>query len=99
MLFRIKGQSLISGNLPEPKQVNSKVEQLKKRPAARPNWNDLMEEIGSYKNSYGKLKKVQTNDRSKPILATTKIGKSVRKKINTKLNLKPLKSSLFSVYI
>ena len=62
--------------------MNSKVEQLKKRAATRPDWKDLMEEIGSYKNSYGKLKKTQCNDRSRPVLTATKIGKSVSKFIS-----------------
>ena len=53
---------------------SEKLEQLKKKPAKRPDWNDLMKEIGQYKGgSRGLLKKIISNDRSKPMLSTHKV--------------------------
>ena len=47
---------------------------MKKRPAKRPDWNELMKEIDSFRyGKVGRLNKVVTNDRSKPILTKTKI--------------------------
>jgi len=58
----------------KPSTVRSeKVEQLKKRPTKRPDWNDLMKEIEKYRCSAGLLKKTVTNDRSKPILSKSKV--------------------------
>ena len=52
-----------------------KIEQLKKRPVKRPDWNELMKDIESlrYGKSTRNLKKTITNDRSKPMLSQTKI--------------------------
>jgi len=53
---------------------SEKLEQLKKKPAKRPDWNDLMKEIGQFKSgSRGLLKRTQTDDRSKPMLTKTKV--------------------------
>jgi len=52
---------------------SEKIEQLKKRPTKRPDWNDLMKEIGQYRCSAGLLKKTITNDRSKPMLSKSKV--------------------------
>jgi len=46
---------------------------LKKRPTKRPDWNDLMQEIEKYRCKSGMLNKVQTNDRSKPMLSKSKV--------------------------
>ena len=53
---------------------SEKLEQLKKKPAKRPDWNDLMKEIGQFRSgTRGILNKAQTNDRSKPMLSKTKV--------------------------
>lgn len=52
---------------------SEKLEMLKKRATTRPDWNNLMGEIDKYKCKAGLLKRTQTNDRSKPILSTTKV--------------------------
>ena len=53
---------------------SEKLEQLKKKPAKRPDWNDLMKEIGQFKSgTRGILNKTSTNDRSKPMLSKTKV--------------------------
>ena len=53
---------------------NEKLEQLKKKPAKRPDWNDLMKEIGQFKSgTRGILNKTMTNDRSKPMLSGHKV--------------------------
>ena len=53
---------------------SEKLEQLKKKPAKRPDWNDLMKEIGQFKaGSRGLLKKTISNDRSKPMLSKHKV--------------------------
>ena len=46
---------------------------MKKRPTKRPDWNDLMQEIEKYRCKAGMLNKVQTNDRSKPMLSKSKV--------------------------
>jgi len=57
-----------------PSKKSERVEQLKKRPTKRPDWNDLMQEIDKFKSScHGLLKKTVTNDRSKPILSKAKV--------------------------
>ena len=49
---------------------SQKLEQLKKKPAKRPDWSDLMKEIGQFKSSFhGLLKKTVCDDRSKPVLS------------------------------
>lgn len=53
---------------PKPPQVVQKIEQLKKAPRKRPDWANMMKEIETGR----KLKHVQCNDRSKPILPRTK---------------------------
>ena len=59
---------------------SEKLEQLKKKPAKRPDWNDLMKEIGQYRaGSRGLLKKIISNDRSKPILSGHKVKGVVSK--------------------
>jgi len=55
------------------KAQSSRVEQLKKRPTKRPDWNDLMQEIEKYRCKSGLLNKVQCNDRSKPMLSKSKV--------------------------
>jgi len=63
-------------NLPPktPKSARSeRLDQLKKRPTKRPDWNDLMQEIEKYRCKAGLLNKVHTNDRSKPILSKSKV--------------------------
>jgi len=52
---------------------NERVEKLKKKTDKRPDWNDLMHEIGKYRCPGGLLKKTQCNDRSKPILSGSKV--------------------------
>lgn len=53
---------------------SEKLEQLKKKPAKRPDWNDLMKEIGQFRSgTRGILNKAQTSDRSKPMLSKTKV--------------------------
>ena len=53
---------------------SEKLEQLKKKPAKRPDWNDLMKEIGQFKSGHrGILNKTKTNDRSKPMLSGHKV--------------------------
>ena len=52
---------------------------LKQKPTKRPNWVDLMSEIEEFKYGFGgRLKKTTCNDRSGPILSTTKVGDNVR---------------------
>jgi len=50
-----------------------KLDQLKKRPTKRPDWNDLMQEIEKFRCSHGLLNRVQCDDRSRPILTKTKV--------------------------
>jgi hypothetical protein len=50
------------------KEVTVKLEQIRKTPRKRPDWASMMKEIESGK----KLKRVQTNDRSQPILPKSK---------------------------
>lgn len=57
----------------KPSFKNERVEQLKKKPTKRPDWNDLMKEIGQYRCSKGLLKKTATNDRSNPMLSKSKV--------------------------
>ena len=58
---------------------SNRVELLKQKPTKRPNWVDLMSEIGEFKYGFGgRLKKTKCNDRSGPILSTTKVGDNVR---------------------
>jgi len=52
---------------------NDRIEQLKKRPTKRPDWNDLMQEIEKYRCKAGLLKKTQCNDRSQPMLSKSKV--------------------------
>ena len=55
------------------------MELLKQKPTKRPNWVDLMSEIEEFKYGFGgRLKKTTCNDRSGPILSTTKVGDNVR---------------------
>ena len=59
------------------------MELLKQKPTKRPNWVDLMSEIEEFKYGFGgRLKKTTCNDRSGPILSTTKVGDNVREKIH-----------------
>ena len=58
---------------------SNRVELLKQKPTKRPNWVDLMSEIEEFKYGFGgRLKKTTCNDRSGPILSTTKVGDNVR---------------------
>jgi len=52
---------------------NDRIEQLKKRPTKRPDWNDLMQEIEKYRCKAGLLKKTVCNDRSTPMLSKSKV--------------------------
>jgi len=61
------------GLAPPKKAKSGRVEALKKRPTKRPDWNDLMQEIEKYRCKSGMLNKVQTNDRSKPMLSKSKV--------------------------
>lgn len=61
------------GLAPPKKAKSDRVEALKKRPTKRPDWNDLMQEIEKYRCKSGMLNKVQTNDRSKPMLSKSKV--------------------------
>jgi hypothetical protein len=45
-----------------------KLESLRSRPRRRPDWSDMMKEVESGK----KLKHVECNDRSAPIISSTK---------------------------
>ncbi|ODN00295.1 hypothetical protein Ocin01_06400 [Orchesella cincta] len=57
-----------AGLPPKPPHVKAKIEQLKKAPRKRPDWSTMMKEIETGR----KLKRVQCNDRSKPILPRMK---------------------------
>jgi len=61
------------GALPPQKAKSNRVEALKKRATKRPDWNDLMGEIEKYRCKSGLLTRVQTNDRSKPMLSKSKV--------------------------
>ena len=55
------------------------MELLKQKPTNTPNWVDLMSEIEDFKYGFGgRLNKTKCNDRSGPILSTTKVGENVR---------------------
>ena len=57
----------------------SKIEAMKKRPLKRPDWNELMREIDSFKYGHSqRLRKTVCNDRSKPMLTKIKIKGKVR---------------------
>ena len=58
----------------------SKADSFRKKPAKRPDWNDLMKEIEAYRYGHQGLNKVHTNDRSMPILPKNKRGGQVRSK-------------------
>lgn len=57
----------------KPSFKSDRVEQLKKKPTKRVDWNDLMQEINKYKCPGGLLKKTVCNDRSRPILSKSKV--------------------------
>lgn len=57
----------------KPSFKSDRVEQLKKKPTKRVDWNDLMQEISQYRCPGGLLKKTVCNDRSKPILSKSKV--------------------------
>ena len=49
---------------------SEKIERLKKKPDKRPDWSDLMKEIGQFRGTcHGLLKKIVCDDRSKPVLS------------------------------
>ena len=55
------------------------MELLKQKPTKRPNWEAFMSEIEEFRYGFGgRLKKTTCNDRSGPILSTTKVGDNVR---------------------
>ena len=62
----------------KPVKANSRADSFRKKPAKRPDWNDLMKEIEAYRYGHQGLNKVHTNDRSKPILPQNKRGGQVR---------------------
>ena len=51
----------------------SRIENLKRRPTKRPDWNELMKEIESVRNGVVRLRKTQSNDRSQPVLSKVKV--------------------------
>lgn len=57
------------------KEKAEKIEALKSRPRRRPDWSDMMKEVESGK----KLKHVQCNDRSAPVIPQTKAKGQVNK--------------------
>jgi len=57
----------------KPSFKSDRIEQLKKKQTKRPDWNDLMGEIGQYRCSKGLLKRTVCNDRSKPMLSKSKV--------------------------
>ena len=55
-----------------------KGDKFRTKPTKEVNWKDLLKDIEEFKYGYGgKLKKVMTDDRSKPMLAKTKKGGKV----------------------
>ena len=50
----------------------SRIEALKRRPTKRPDWNELMKEIEGVRSGHIRLKKIISNDRSKPVLSKVK---------------------------
>ena len=64
----------IAGDRKVSSLKSEKLEQLKKKPAKRPDWNDLMKEIGQFRGgSRGLLNKIVSNDRSEPMLSKHKV--------------------------
>ena len=58
---------------------SNRVELLKQKPTKRPNWEAFMSEIEEFRYGFGgRLRKTTCNDRSGPILSTTKVGDNVR---------------------
>jgi hypothetical protein len=51
----------------------SRIENLKRRPTKRPDWNELMKEIESVRSGNVRLRKTQSNDRSQPVLSKVKV--------------------------
>lgn len=60
---------------PLSKQKVEKIEALRSRPRRRPDWSDMMKEVESGR----KLKHVQCNDRSAPVLPQMKAKGQVNK--------------------
>lgn len=60
---------------PLTKEKAAKLEALRSRPRRRPDWSDMMKEVESGK----KLKHVQCNDRSAPVLPQMKAKGQVNK--------------------
>ena len=55
-----------------------KGDNFRKKPTKEVNWKDLLKDIEEFKYGHGgKLKRVVTDDRSKPMLAKTKKGGKV----------------------
>ena len=50
----------------------SRIENLKRRPTKRPDWNELMKESEGVISGVIRLKKTVSNDRSKPVLSKAK---------------------------
>ena len=56
----------------------NKGDAFRKKPTKEANWKDLLRDIEEFKYGFGgKLKKIKTDDRSKPMLAKTKKGDKV----------------------
>ena len=60
-----------------------KGDNFRKKPTKEVNWKDLLKDIEGFKYGHGgKLKRVVTDDRSKPMLAKTKKGGKVSRRKN-----------------
>ena len=65
-------QKLIILNVAAKARKLSRIENLKRRPTKRPDWNELMKEIEGVRSGVIRLKKTVSNDRSKPVLSKAK---------------------------
>ena len=69
-----------SSNQRSPFSGPNKGDAFRKKPTKEANWKDLLRDIEEFKYGFGgKLKKIKTDDRSKPMLAKTKKGGKVCK--------------------
>ena len=67
-----------STNQRSPFSGPNKGDAFRKKPTKEANWKDLLRDIEEFKYGFGgKLKKIKTDDRSKPMLAKTKKGDKV----------------------
>lgn len=63
-----KKVSVFAAKKPPSQEKMKKLESLRSRPRRRPDWSDMMKEVEDGK----KLKHVECNDRSAPIINVTK---------------------------